>query len=349
MLARVAENVYWLARYLERAENTARLVAANAQLLLDLPAGLAPGWLPLVDITGSRSVFDAGHTRVDEREVVGFLIAQADNPGSIASSLRMARENARTLRDVLPTEAWEVLNELFQEFTEKLPTGLSRRARFEFLKRVVLASQTLSGVLEGTMNRNDAFTFLLLGRNIERADMTSRIVDVRSAQRLPADAPELAPFESIQWMSLLRSLSGYEMYRLSRRTRVGRTDVLEFVLREVQFPRACLTCLRQIEHHAAALPHSAPVLVAAAEARGFLGAAPLGELDEPALHALVDELQLHLMAIHDRIAQAYFPAAAGARLRSEAAAPAARAAAAAPGLAGPSLAPAVLGARGAQH
>jgi len=213
MLARVAENIYWLARYLERAENTARLISVNANLLLDLQRGYALGWLPLIDITGSRLAFDSQKRRSDEREIVQFLLAEAENPGSISASLNAARENARTLRDILPDEAWEILNEFFQEFTAELPTGLNRRTRYNFLKRIVLASQTLAGVLDGTMSRTDAYTFLMLGRNLERADMTSRIVDVRSAQILPADASDLGPFHTIQWISVLRSLSGQHMYR----------------------------------------------------------------------------------------------------------------------------------------
>ena len=121
MLARVVENVYWLSRYLERAENTARIIGVNTNLLLDLPGGIAPGWLPLVDISGNRAEFDAqAETKGEERDVVNFLIADKENPGSICSSLTAARENARTLREILPTEAWELLNEFFAEFTKDL-------------------------------------------------------------------------------------------------------------------------------------------------------------------------------------------------------------------------------------
>jgi uncharacterized alpha-E superfamily protein len=311
VLARVVENVYWLARYLERAENTARLVSVNTNLLLDLPKGLAPGWQPLVDITGSREMFDARGIRADEREIVQFLLADPENPGSIVSSFKRARENARTLRDIFPTEAWELLNQSFLEFIEELSTGLNKRTRFNFLKRIVLTAQTITGALEGTMNRNDAYTFLMLGRNVERADMTSRIVDVRSAQLLPDDAPELRPFDTIQWVSVLKSLSGYEMYRLSRRTRVSRTDVLEFVLRGEQFPRACGFSLRQIEQCLLALPRSAGVLDALAGAIRFLGEANLAALDQPGLHELIDRLQLHINGVHNGIAQTYFPSRGG--------------------------------------
>ena len=128
MLARVAENIYWLARYLERAENTARLINVNANLLLDLPREYGLGWLPLIDITGSRELFDKRERRVEERDIVQFLIADLENPGSILASISSARENARTLRDILPNEAWEHLNEFFMEFTAELPTALGNGA-----------------------------------------------------------------------------------------------------------------------------------------------------------------------------------------------------------------------------
>ena len=260
MLARVVENVYWLSRYLERAENTARIIGVNTNLLLDLPGGIAPGWLPLVDISGNRAEYDQLHegkaTRGEERDVVQFLIADKSNPGSICSSMHLARENARTLREILPAEVWELLNEFFTECMRDVSAAINKRTRFEFLKRIVVTLQTIAGMLDGTMNRNDAYTFSQLGRNLERADMTSRIVDVRSAQLLPAETPELRPFESVQWMSVLKSLSGYQMYRLRMRTRVRRTDVLQFLLRDDQFPRSCQFCLMQLERSLNTLPRS---------------------------------------------------------------------------------------------
>jgi uncharacterized alpha-E superfamily protein len=311
MLARVVENVYWLSRYLERAENTARIIGVNTNLLLDLPGGIAPGWLPLVDISGNRAQFDARGTKGEERDVVHFLMAEKDNPGSICSSLHSARENARTLREILPTEAWELLNQFFAEFTKDLSSGINKRTRFEFLKRVVITLQTIAGMLDGTMNRNDAHTFLTLGRNLERADMTSRIVDVRSAQLLPAETPELRPFETVQWMSVLKSLSGYQMYRLKMRTRVKRTDVLQFLLRDDQFPRSCQFCLAQLEASLTPLPRSEGVLEVLETASRFIERAPLATLDQPALHELIDKIQLHIHDVHDGIAQIYFPSRVG--------------------------------------
>jgi uncharacterized alpha-E superfamily protein len=307
LLSRVAENVYWLARYLERAENSARLINVNSNMLLDLPPEYRPGWLALIDITGSRELFDKRERRVEERDIVNFLIADLDNPGSILASIRSARENARTLRDVLPNEVWEHLNELFMEIKEELPTVLGKRTRFPFLRRIIRAMQTLTGELEGTMSRNDAFTIMMLGRNLERADMTSRIIDVRSAQPLSADAPGFGPFETIQWLNLLKSLSGEQMYRLSERTRVSRAAVLEFVLRDRHFPRACLFCLKEAEHSLLELPRSAGVLGILEGACGFLANAALAKLDQPGLHEFIDRLQLHINAVHRGVAQTYFP------------------------------------------
>jgi len=319
MLARTVESVYWLSRYLERAENTARSINVNTNLLLDLPGGIAPGWLPLVDISGSRAEFDrqyAGRApRGEERDVVTFLVADRSNPGSICSSLHSARENARTLREILPTEAWELLNEFIGECTRNVDGAINKRTRFEFLKRIVVSLQTIAGMLDGTMNRNDAFTFSHLGRNLERADMTSRIVDVRSAQLLPAETPELRPFEAVQWMSVLKSLSGYQMYRLRMRTRVKRTDVLQFLLRDDQFPRSCQYCLMQIEHSLNGLPRSEGVLEVLSDAARFIERAPLATLDQPGLHELIDKLQLHVNNVHDMIAGIYFPSRMGSMRR----------------------------------
>ncbi len=311
MLARVVENVYWLSPYRERAENTARIIGVNTNLLLDLPGGIAPGWLPLVDISGNRAEFDARNegkgARGDERDVVQFLISDKENPGSICSSLAAARENARTLREILPTEAWELLNEFFAEFNKDAATGINKRTRFDFLKRIVVALQTIAGMLDGTMNRNDAHTFSTLGRNLERADMTSRIVDVRSAQLLPAETPELRPFETVQWMSVLKSLSGYQMYRLRMRTRVRRTDVLQFLLRDDQFPRSCQFCLTQLDNSLKPLPRSEGVLEQIETAAKFIERAPLATLDQPGLHELIDNIQLHIHNVHNGIAESYFP------------------------------------------
>src|SRR5690606_1028739 len=224
MLSRVAESIYWMARYLERAENTARMVMVNANLLLDLPKGAQPEWQPLVTITGATDQFEAKGRRYEERAVVMFLLGDRDYPGSVINSLRAARENARTIRDIMPREAWEQINELNIYARDHLDAGLSKRGRHLYLKRLILGVQTITGMFSGTMTKGQGYQFLVMGRSIERADMTTRIIDVRSADLLE-DSPDLRPFRTIQWVSVLKSLTAYQMYRQSRQARVTRSEV----------------------------------------------------------------------------------------------------------------------------
>ena len=137
--------------------------------------------------------------------------------------------------------------------------------------------------------------------------MTSRIVDVRSAQLLPAETPELRPFESVQWMSVLKSLSGYQMYRLKMRSRVKRSEVLQFLLRDDEFPRSCQFCLKQLENSLTPLPRSENVMEALETAARFIERAPLATLDQPGMHELIDRIQLNIQNVHNMIADNYFP------------------------------------------
>lgn len=237
MLSRVAANIFWMARYIERAENTARLINVNTNLILDLPGRVRLGWEPIIDITGSRELFFSMYHEADERSVVRFLIANPANPGSILSALSFAREDARTIRDIIPGEAWEQVNQLYLRAKDLSKTGLSRRNRFDYLGNIILGAQTITGLLAGTMTHDEGYEFLRIGRNLERADMTTRIIDVRSGSLLPELPEEVLPFENIQWMSVLKSLTGYHMYRRHERVVVRRSDVLRFLLQERRFPR----------------------------------------------------------------------------------------------------------------
>ena len=217
MLARVVENVYWLSRYLERAENTARIIGVNTNLLLDLPGGIAPGWLPLVDISGNRAEFDAQQSKATRAKNATSCNSSSPTRKTRARSAPRWRPRGRTRARCArscPPRHGSCSTSSSRSSPGTWRPGINKRTRFDFLKRIVVTLQTMSGMLDGTMNRNDAHTFSTLGRNLERADMTSRIVDVRSAQLLPAETPELRPFETVQWMSVLKSLSGYQMYRL---------------------------------------------------------------------------------------------------------------------------------------
>jgi uncharacterized alpha-E superfamily protein len=306
MLSRVADNLYWLARYLERAENLARLVDVNANLMLDLPPDLAPGWQPLITITGAESTYAELGRDTSERSVVRFMIADEKNRGSMVATLASAREIARTIRDILPREVWEHVNQHFLYVTDHAGEAMNKRTRHGFLERVVHGTQTFTGMLEGIVNDGPSLAFMALGRNLERADMTSRIVDVRAVGMLPGSGTALRPFASIQWMSVLRSLSGYHMYRLKMRERVHPNGVVRFLLADSDFPRACVCCLKRMEIVLQDLPNSGNLLRRVGRVRNAVVGALSRKLSQDELHGFIDRLQLALARINDELARTYF-------------------------------------------
>jgi uncharacterized alpha-E superfamily protein len=306
MLSRVASNIYWMARYIERAENTARLVNVNTHLLLDLPKRVRLGWEPIIDINSNRDDFYKLYQAADERSVVRFMVADTKNPGSILSSLSMARENARTVRDIIPREAWEQANELFLAAKNNAQSALTHRHRYDYLRSITLGAQTITGLLAGTMTHDESYHFLRLGRNLERADMTTRIIDVRSASLLPDMAEELTPFENLQWMSVLKSLTAYQMYRRGMRLRIRRPDVLKFLLQEERFPRALSHTLLEAESCLRELSHNEKPLQLLTRLQRKLKRAKPDELLQEKLHDFIDEMQLGLISISDSIEKTYF-------------------------------------------
>ena len=307
MLSRVAENIYWLGRYVERAENTARIVSVNANLLLDLPRGLAPGWRPLIDITGANALFEEHHKDYSERNVVRFLLANERNSGSILSALGAARENCRTIRDIVPREAWELLNELYLYARDDLAKGMTKGGRHTYLKYIILGSQGITGLLSGTMLHDQGYEFLHLGRFLERADMTTRIIDVRSANLLPEEATELRPFETIQWVSVLKSMTAYQAYRRSEQVRVQRDRVLRFLFQHTAFPRAVNHCIESSRQSLEKLPRNECALRVAGRLKRTVEGAEPRRLNQQQLHTFIDDLQLAIGDLHAEIAKTWFP------------------------------------------
>jgi uncharacterized alpha-E superfamily protein len=304
MLSRVAERLYWMARYLERAEDTARLINVNTHLVLDLPKEVTLGFEPLVFIMGAEGPFFARYPAAGETEVVSYLVADRDNPGSILSSLHQARENLRTTRDGMPREAWEKLNDLYQYAVAEVGHGIERRARFTFLTRVIDGCQLMTGLLAGTMSRGPGYDFARIGRNLERAEMTTRIIDVRSADLLTD--PSGVPFETLQWMSVLKSLSAYQMYRRQVHVRVNGEDVVSFLLQDRGFPRAVYHCLNEVQESLARLPRHEVPRRQVTRLKHQVGNAALEGLSREGLHDLIDQLQIALARLHDRIRATYF-------------------------------------------
>jgi len=310
MLSRVADNLYWVGRYLQRAESTARLVTVNGHLLLDLPRQVQTGWLPLIEILGVEKQFKALYPAAgdaNETNVVRFLLNDPRSASSILSSVRRARESLRTVRDTLPQESWEKLNDLHLLVQADGEKGLNRRYRQEFLQRVIDACLLLFGVLTSNMSRDTGFQFLRLGTNLEQADMTTRILDVRSVNLIRTRAAEeLRPFENIQWMSVLRSLTAYEMYRRLVRERVQGDRVLRFLLQDREFPRSVVFCLLRMQRTLPKLPEKRSVERAITRTLAVLRDADVESLMEKDLTEFLDEVQVGIAGINDALSDAYF-------------------------------------------
>lgn len=306
MLSRVAENIYWFARYIERAENTARLINVNTHLMLDLPKIAQPGWEPIVEILGAEEHFRSIHNELDERSVLRYLISDLQNPVSILTSLAMARENGRTIRDIIPREAWEGINNLHIFAREQSQKGISTRGRHDYLRGIISGAQAMTGLLAGTMLHDEGYSFLKMGRNLERADMTTRIIDVRSANLLEKSHEDLTPFENIQWMSVLKSLTGYQMYRRLVRIRVRRPDVLMFLFQERRFPRSFYHTACEVEGCLLELPHHKEPLAEVRILQDKVLKADPAKLKQQQLHRFVDRLQIGLGKVHNSIDKTYF-------------------------------------------
>lgn len=305
MLSRVAERLYWMARYLERAEDAARMINAHSHLILDIPKGLEPGWKVLIDTFDAAPAFSARYRNVTERNVVKFLLADKDNPTSIRNAISSARENVRTTRDVLPAQAWELVNELYIYVSENAESSLARTQRFEFLETVIARNQQLNGLIQTTVSRDHSLWFIELGRLIERADMTSRILDVASAA-IDAHDPSSVPDVPLLWGNLLKSLSATAAYRRKIGPTLVPDEVVEFVLKRRQFPRSLAYCLDRVEESVSRLQGPPGMMYSLRRILTSISRYK-ADTDKPMkLHKLIDDFQASLTDLNDAIHETWF-------------------------------------------
>lgn len=305
MLSRAAERVYWIGRYLERAESTARIVQQYSHLLLDMPAAAGVDWLELVRVVGAADEFDASARPSSEREVLEFLLADPFCTSSLVWALRCARENLRNTRDLLPGEAWESANELHRFAQAKLAAAARGDNRFELLDECIARCVHVHGIFDTAMSHGTPFRFLRLGQHLERADMTSRIVDVAAAY-IQHNEPLVQRYGMSLWSNVLRSVSGMQMYRQYRQPQLVGHDVIDFLVCDTLFPRAIARCLSRVRHNAALLPRDGATRAAVDSAEELLGKLPQLHPDAAAVSDCIDELQLRLGRVHDTIAATWF-------------------------------------------
>ena len=241
LLSRVAESVYWMGRYIERAENVARVIEVNQNLMIDLPRDFGEQWQPIVDTTGDHDDFHERYGEATQNDVIQFLAFDTHNPNSIYSCVTAARENARSVRETISSEMWEQINSLYL-----MLASLSRKplneALPDFCRNVRMACHMFQGITHSTMSHNEAWHFIRLGTSLERADKTTRILDVKYFILLPSLSDVGTPYDDIQWGAVLKSVSGFEMYRKCF-GRISPDRVVEFLLLDGEFPRAVRYCI----------------------------------------------------------------------------------------------------------
>lgn len=317
MLSRVAQSLYWMSRYLERAENTARLVDVNLQLLLDFrtpdESAVADHWLPIVESAGDRERFLSRYPDASGRSVVDFLVFDAGNPNSIVEAVSRARENARTVRDQLTAELWEGINRLFLFLRSP-----EARARFEsspsdFFGEVKNASLLLTGLGHATVMHGDGWQFVEVGRFIERGDQTTRILDVLHAAFPPRGVPVAwSERDAMEWAAVLRSCSAWDAYTSLHGATVEPTRVVAFLLLNEDFPRSLRFCVEELDaalRRLSGMPARRFANPAEQRSGRFLAELRFATVEDLlagfGLHGYLDRAQVELAAIADAVYHAY--------------------------------------------
>jgi uncharacterized alpha-E superfamily protein len=300
MLSRVADSIYWMSRYVERAENVARFVDVNLNLMLDSPSGADQQWEPLVNITGDHEIFDKNYSGgPTQQNVIQFLTFDPENPNSILSCLRAARENARSVREIISSEMWLQLNTFYLMVNSAAASGKGFESPHEFFTEVKLSSHLFTGITDATMTHGEGWHFSQLGRKLERADKTSRILDVKYFILLPSVADVGTPVDEVQWVAVLRSASAFEMYR-KRHGRIVPKAIVDFLLLDAEFPRAirfCLNAARDSLHAISGTPigsYRKPVEKLIGQICSDLAYANIDDIMNGGLHEYLDALQTNM-------------------------------------------------------
>lgn len=310
MLSRVANSIYWLNRYVERAENIARFIDVNLNLLLDSPPGSRTQWEPLVITAGDMPTFKERYGEASAENVIQFLTFDRSYSNSILSCLQIARENARSIREIISSEMWEQLNTFYIMVKEAAPKQ-SVLDLHDFYSEVKMASHLFAGVMDATMTHNEGWNFGQMGRLLERADKTARILDVKYFILLPSVQDVGTTFDEIQWISLLRSASAYEMYRKCQH-RITPSGIANFLILDGDFPRAIRFCITRAEHALHKITGTPPgtwqdpVERSLGRLRSELDYLTIEDITDKGLHEFLMDFQIHLNSTGNKIFQRFF-------------------------------------------
>ena len=300
MLSRVAEAIYWISRYCERAENVARFIKVNYSLTLDRAASsLSPQWMPLVYTSGDHEDFTERYPDGSRENVLQFLILDPKNPNSIYSCISHARETARTVREILPDSLWEQINRFYLVIKEAAENPDTIRDAYQFCQSVYLANHLLVGISESCMPRDETWHFFQTGRYIERADKTSRIIDVQYYLLLPHPTQVGSPIDIVRWSSLLKSVEASNTYHRMR-GRIIPEKVADFLIFDSRFPRSMQYCISQAHTHLRAIREMAGIELAESTemaARGIserLCSTNIESVIAEGMHNFIDQFQVSI-------------------------------------------------------
>ena len=311
LLSRTAENLYWLGRHLERAEAVARVVSEHTKLLVDLPVDVDSDWTSLLAITGTELTVSAP----DEPAVITHLVADITNPTSLIRTVANARENLRVTRQLMPSPLWEAVNSLHSTVVSGAASCVGRTERLELSAAVTASCQRIVGIISGSISRDNTFRFYEIGRTIERADMVTRVLDVRAAGLLAESAkPQIppadrSPYEDVRWMGVLRTLGAQHMFS---RTTAGPTNadsVVTFLVDDEHFPHSVAHCLSRAIALLGELPNGGPLVLSAGRLKREIGQRPARPMEASTLRNWLDETQRGISSLHHTVAQSYFAVA----------------------------------------
>lgn len=310
MLARYAEGLFWMARYLERVENVARLIDVTQSF--ESPGREVDAWYALVRINASEKLYAERHGAPDPDRIRDFYLLDRQNPTSVPASIEAARLNARQLRPLISTEMWKHLNVFHREVMATRPDELQGDLLSRLCTRLKEGVQTHTGITEGTFYRDQGWHFLKLGRLIERADQTTRLLDIKYHLLLPVGAEERRVTELSQWGALLRGGAGYHAFRRVASASFTPADVVGFMLNDTAFPRSVVLCVQEMEWHLSQLRScyglhgTAASLERLSELRDGLLRDGVDHVIEAGLHEFLDRVQQQLIGIASGIGTAFF-------------------------------------------
>lgn len=305
MISRVAEHCYWLARYLERAENTARVLDVNQTMLLDFDIPFEQQWLPLLIISGIHDF----PRQAESEPVQEYMTWDQSNVSSIASSLSFARENARIIREVISADLWERLN-YYYLWMNGPGRGLYDQDRNEFYNQIKRINQLLYGIGEATMSHGEAWDFFRLGKYLERACQTGRILDVKYHLLLPTPQHIGTAVDNAQWTAILKSCSGYEPFHKQRLTLDKGASVADFLIFDPIFPRSVRRCLWYCQESVNKISGGRPAKNKSQELLDqlvdWLNKSSIDELVKTGLHESLTRVINHIHLVGDAIVKTFF-------------------------------------------